>query len=255
MELSVDFESNAQKNAGEYYSAARKLEKKRVGLEKAIAELEERYNSTEKTLYAEKKRLVVKREQKWYERFNWFHTSDGLLVIGGRDAHQNELVNSRYFNEGDLFFHADIHGGSVTILIGGEKATISSREEAAQFAGCHSSAWQSMLKGIDVYSLKRGQISKSTEKGSLGTGSFLMKGEREWYRSVKLELVAVVNEGSLTIMPLSTFERRDAGTKHVTITQGEMKKSDAAKSIAKQLGFIELDLIMRMLPAGTFMLG
>jgi predicted ribosome quality control (RQC) complex YloA/Tae2 family protein len=253
VELSVDFESSAQKNAGEYYKTAQKLEKKLAGLEKAMAALEDRYDGIERTIVAEKKKLVVRKEQKWYEKFNWFYTSEGFLVIGGRDAHQNELVNSRYFNEGDLFFHADIHGGSVTVLVEGEKAHKASKEEAAQFAGCHSSAWQSMLKGVDVYSLRRGQISKSTEKGSLGTGSFLMKGEREWYRSVKLELIAFVQDEMLNVVPSSTFGEKKGETNHVTIAQGEMKKSDAAKSVSKRLGFGELDLIMRMLPSGTFM--
>ncbi len=252
VELEIDFEQNAQKNGGKYYNEAQRLEKKKAGLEKAITDLEKRYNGVQKSLPTKTQKLIIKREQKWHEKFHWFYTSEKFLVIGGRDAHQNELINSKYFNQGDLFLHADIHGGSVTILIEGERASKQSREEAAQFAACYSKAWETMLNSVNVYALKRSQISKSTEKGSLGTGSFLMKGEREWYMSSKLELVMLVEDGALNIMPTQTFYRTKNANRSALIKQGETKKSDAAKALAKMLGFEDIDLIMRMLPTGTF---
>ena len=32
----------------------------------------------------------------WYHRFRWFVTSDGVVVLGGRDASQNEELVKKY---------------------------------------------------------------------------------------------------------------------------------------------------------------
>ena len=110
------------------------------------------------------------------------------------------------------------------------------------------------VRSIDVYAMKRNQVSKSSSKGSLGTGSFLLSGEREWYRSIQLALdhVLISRRVSCLRLPLITFERIDKELKHVRITQGNFKKSDAAKKIAARLGYKDLDTIIRQLPAGSF---
>lgn len=254
MRVIINFERSAQDNANMYYQKAKKLKRKSIGAEKAIKDLESRYEKLDKEIVIAAKKIIEKREQKWYEKFHWFYTSGGFLVIGGRDAHQNEFINSKHFNDEDLFFHADIHGASTVILINGINSEKNSKEEAAQFAGCYSSAWDSMLKMINIYFLKRDQISKSTDKGSLGTGSFLMTGEREWYKNISLELAVFVKDRMLNIIPLTTFSRIDYKEKHVFITQGDMKKSDAGKRISKFLEFDDLDILMRQLPSGTFSL-
>jgi predicted ribosome quality control (RQC) complex YloA/Tae2 family protein len=43
------------------------------------------------------------RKVHWFEKFNWFITSENYLVISGRDAQQNELVVKRYMKKGDLY--------------------------------------------------------------------------------------------------------------------------------------------------------
>ena len=52
----------------------------------------------------------------WFERFLWFITSENFLVIGGKDAHQNELLVKKYMDKGDLFLHCELHGAAVCIL-------------------------------------------------------------------------------------------------------------------------------------------
>ena len=176
-----------------------------------------------------------------------------MLAIGGRDAQQNEMLNSKYFGDSDLFFHADIFGAPVVILKDGAKADNATREEVAQFAACYSSAWKQMLGVVDVYAMRREQVSKSSEKGYLGTGSFLLKGEREWYRGMKLELAMFLDNGRLMAVPSKAFEKmRFEKLQYARITLGDSIKSDAAKRIARILGYDNLDAIMVRLPAGTF---
>lgn len=43
------------------------------------------------------------RKPMWFEKFNWFISSDHLLVISGRDSQQNELLVKKYLDKGFLF--------------------------------------------------------------------------------------------------------------------------------------------------------
>ncbi len=251
MEVKIDFTKSAQENAKDYYERAKRLEAKAKGAEKAVKDLEAQLERMRKESAAKEKKAVKVREKKWYEAFHWFVASDGRLVIGGRDAHQNELINSRHFEDNDLFFHADIFGASVTILKDGVNADEKVRREVAQFAASYSSAWKEALRSVDVYALKREQISKSTGKGSLGTGSFLMSGEREWFRNTALGLAMFVKDDMLNTVPEAGLGGAIA-EKAVVILQGKDKKSDAAKRIARILGYDDLDGIIRQLPAGEF---
>jgi predicted ribosome quality control (RQC) complex YloA/Tae2 family protein len=254
MEIEIDYTKSAHENAGDYYNKAKKLAQKALGAAKAAEELEKELAKAEQNAVVDERRKVTMAKREWYEKFHWMRTSSNMLVIGGRDAHQNELVNSRHFDENDLFFHADIFGAGVFVLKEGAKADADARAEAAHFAACYSSAWKEGLRSIDVYAMRREQVSKSTQKGSLGTGSFMLKGEREWYRNVPLALVFFARDGAQNVAPKLTFERLGAGpgTAHVEVTQGNDKKSDAAKKIAKALGCEDLDRIMMELPAGSF---
>ncbi len=257
MEIEIDFTKSAQKNAEEYFAKAKKDRLKAEGAEKAIKDLEAMLKEAESAGRA-KKALRKLRKKEWYERFDWFFTSHGLLAIGGRSADQNEELNSRYFSDADLFFHADIFGASVVILKGGADAGEEDREEAAQFSASFSKAWESSLSSADVYSLKRIQVTKSSGRGSLGKGSFLLTGERQWYKSVPLSLAAFLPEGKgggegISITPLYTCERL-AVRHYVQLSVGSAKKSDAAKFIAKRLGYDDMDYIMQHIPPGPFSL-
>lgn len=255
MDISIDFTKSAQENAQSYFGMAKKARKKAEGAEKSAKALKDELAKKENVKPGRKELRRVK-EHEWYEKFNWFFTSNKMLAIGGRSAQQNELVNSKYFSDNDLFFHADVFGASLTVLKEGLGASRGIREEVAQFAACYSSAWENGSSTANVYSLKREQISKSTGKGSLGTGSFLMTGEREWFRNMMLELAAFAEEGKdgakeMRIVPSLTCGR--CGIKNfLTLRPGKAKKSDAAKFIAKKLGYNDIDYIMQHLPAGSF---
>ena len=256
MKIEIDFTKSAQDNASDYYGKAKRAKAKAAGAEAAIKRMEAELKILENKEVSKpkaKKQITKARKQEWYEKFHWFFATSGALVIGGRDAHQNELLNSKHFEDKDLFFHADIFGASVTILKGGVSASKEVREEAAQFAACNSSAWKEGMGSVNVYAMKRNQVSKSTGKGSLGTGSFLLTGEREWYRGMALKLVVYVESGALRVIPhigLSHLKQRIG--KHITLIPGDEKKSDAAKLIGAYLSYDDIDHIMQQLPTGSF---
>ena len=83
------------------------------------------------------------REVLWFEKFFWFITSENYLVIGGKDAQQNEQLVKKYMDKGDLFFHCELHGAAVMILKNPTNGVVPpiSIEEAATFEVCHSPSW------------------------------------------------------------------------------------------------------------------
>jgi predicted ribosome quality control (RQC) complex YloA/Tae2 family protein len=256
MKITIDFTKSAQENADYFYKRSKKLTQKKAGAEAAIINLEKRLKAAKTVTETTQKKRIIVTEKKWYQKFHWFYTSGGLLVIGGRDAQQNELLNSRHFEDNDLFFHANIFGAAVTILKDGVKASKEAKEETAQFAACYSSAWKEGLPAVDVYAMRRNQVSKSSSKGSISSGSFLLSGEREWYKNTGLSLVLFVKDEKLNANPEICFYRlKEAGKApdtYVLVKQGKIKKSDAAKKISKSLDFPDIDTIMQQLPAGEF---
>jgi predicted ribosome quality control (RQC) complex YloA/Tae2 family protein len=253
MKIRIDYTRSAQDNADQYYRLSKKLKRKAEGAGVAIADLEHKRAgiASRPVKQVRMKRLVEKR---WYEKFNWFNTSNSMLAIGGRSAIQNEIINSRHFEANDLFFHADVFGASLVVLKDGVGASREIREEAAQFAACYSKAWESGTASVNVYSLRRDQVSKSKEKGSLGTGSFLLEGEREWFKGVALELCAYTgreDDRPLFVVPISTCMAMGV-KRYLLLKPGNVKKSDAAKRIADRLKFEDIDHIMQHLPAGGF---
>lgn len=64
------------------------------------------------------------RKSFWFEKFYWFMSSQGFLVISGRDSHQNELLVKRYMKSGDLYMHSDYGGAASTVIKNPNKGDI-----------------------------------------------------------------------------------------------------------------------------------
>ena len=109
MKIRLDYRKGARENASAFYSLAKECAKKEEGALHAIAqtkkELEGAKADGEKAVLA-KKPPVMRRKREWFEKFRWFYSSGGKLVIAGRDAKQNDLLVSKMREGGDFFFHA-----------------------------------------------------------------------------------------------------------------------------------------------------
>ncbi|NLD57321.1 MAG: fibronectin-binding domain-containing protein, partial [Methanomicrobiales archaeon] len=142
-----------EQNAGRYYDIIKKFKKKKEGALAAMA--------VTVTKKPQKRREFVPLKKLWYHRFRWFITSDGIVVLGGRDAAQNEELVKKYLTGGDRFVHADVHGASVVIV----KGKTERMDEVTQFAASYSGAWRSGHATADVYSALPNQVSKTAESG------------------------------------------------------------------------------------------
>jgi hypothetical protein len=181
----------------------------------------------------EKREKRAEGRRRWFHRFRWFETSDGVLVVGGRDAGQNEELVRKYLGGGDTFVHADVHGAPVVIA----KGATSRMDEVAQFAASYSGAWKSGHASADVYAVRSDQVSKTPPPGEyLSTGGFTIRGERTWFRGVPLAVSIGIADGDSPRViggPPAAVARRTA--RLVTLRPGIYEPNDIAKKVVRAL--------------------
>jgi len=195
----LDFGLSAQENAARFYEKAKKASQKMRGVLEAIKVTKSKIESLQKQGLEIKTRIqkpIKKRVKAWYEKFHWFYTSEGFLVIGGRDAATNETIIKRYMEPSDLVFHADLPGAPFVLLkTGGKQPSEDSVSQAAQFAASYSRAWRSLFGSVDVYWVRPEQISKTPPAGEyLRKGMFMIYGQRNYIRGVSLRLAIGVKK-------------------------------------------------------------
>ena len=108
--LILNLKKSIEENASDYFEKAKKIKKKMKGaqdaLKKSLKKLKELEAKKEKYDKEEEKgKKLRERKKEWYEKFRWFLSSDGFLVIGGRDATSNEIVIKKHTEKNDLVFH------------------------------------------------------------------------------------------------------------------------------------------------------
>jgi len=266
--LQLDLTRSIQASAARFYEKGKKAQRKLKGAEKAL-----RGTRTKIEDLQQKKRQIVKvkkpppvrREKVWYEKFRWLYSSDGSLVIGGKDATTNEILIKKHMEPHDIVFHADIVGAPfVLIKTEGKTPSEQSLKEAAQFAASYSRAWKAMFGVVDVYWFHPKQISKSPPSGQyLKKGSFMIRGAKNYIRNVPLAVtigVQIKDYARIIGGPLEAVSRQ---TKvYVEIVPGERKSGELAKQIRrilaektakdlrKQILEIPLEEIQVFIPSG-----
>lgn len=177
-------------NAREYYdqrkTAVVKEEKTQLQADRAIRSTEQKIkHDLKKVLKQEKALLQPIRTLLWFEKFYWFISSDGYLVVAAKDKSQAEILYRRYLRSGDVFCHADANNAAVVVV----KNSLSTADapippatlaQAGQLSVCSSDAWDSKA-GIGAWWVNSNQVSKSTSTGDiLQPGNFDISGEKNF---------------------------------------------------------------------------
>jgi len=190
---------------------------------------------------------MIKRE---YEKFRWFFTSAGKLVIAGKSAEQNEEIIKKYLDKEDVVMHTKEPGSPFTIIKTGKtKGKISgiSRDdliEAAIFCACFSKQWKKKKKEAEVHIFMPEQIVKEKSQKK-GTFSVLGKTRKAY---PKLRLLLTIQKGKLRAVPF-------AKKSFCTLFPGKLSKEKSTKKIFDMLGKkFSKEEITRALPAGGFKL-
>lgn len=195
--IDIDLAESAWVNARQYYdqkrTAAVKQEKTVFASKKAIKSTEQKVMATlKKDLKQEKDVLRPVRKQFWFEKFIYFISSDGYLVLAGKDAQQNEILYRRYLKKGDVYVHADLDGAASVIvknkLTPEDPIPPSTLAQAGDLAVCTSSAWESKAV-MSAWWVNADQVSKTAPTGEyLTTGGFMVRGKKNFLPPAKLLL-------------------------------------------------------------------
>lgn len=236
--FSLNLRQSLQGNADNYYSRSKKAEKKLRGAEKQLQETRTKIEKAKKKVTlakATQQPLAKRRKKEWFEKFRWFRSSDGFLVIGGRDATTNEIIIKKHMEPHDIVFHAEIVGAPfVLIKTEGKTAPEQTINEAAQLAASYSKAWREMLSAVNVYWINPSQVSKTPPSGQfLKKGSFMIRGTKNFVRNVPLRVAVGVKIGEEEIMvvggPVDAIAHQ---TKvFMELVPGEQKSSQLAKKV------------------------
>ena len=282
-------DETVHQNAQRYFSKGRKDKQRAEGAKTALAETQQKQKKVEKKRVKDEaagRVSIVKRNKKfWFENNRWTILSSGQLLIGGKDAKGNDRIVKKHLSAADLYFHADLHGAPSCSLKLKEGFELDSTpnpalpegvpsltltqsldlsdhptevlEEAAQMAVCWSRAWASGGRSATAFHANHGQVSKTTESGeSLGRGSFVVRGNRHWYKDIRMEIAL----GMIAIngVPLPLVGTHSVVSKYcerwIRLTPGTQKKEQVATKIARATGLLQDD-ILSALPPGNLTIG
>lgn len=245
MRLKLFYDRSVHENASYYYQQAKEAREKLEGARKAIEETEKEIAAAKGAVKSEGR---FKRKKEWHEKFHSSLTGGGRLILGGRSAQQNDQLVSKHMEEKDLFFHADIQGGAVVILKEGTGAEEGDLLEAAQFAASFSNAWKNGNAGVDVYAVRKEQLTKNVSGGFVPAGAFAILGERRWFRGTRLALRIGKGEKGVELVP--DLSPKGLADQIVLLPSLAGKEKGAlAKSLAKRFS-VHPDELLELLPNG-----
>ncbi len=267
--VDLSYRKSVYENASMYYGEAKKVHEKIEGAKAALTQAEKKLKVLQQ-LGVQAERAVEEpqqqRKRRWFEKFHWAHSHEGILIVGGRDAASNELLIKRHTNPDDVVLHADIPGAPfVVVKTEGQTPSEQTLLEAAQCAVSYSSAWQSEYSSLDAYWVTPDQVSKTAPAGEyLTRGAFMIYGQKHYLRNVPLQLaigVLPVDDQWLVVGgPPSAIALQTKYT--VTLTPGRLKSGRLAREVRRLLAnqaptplrasLLKLPLgeIQRFIPAG-----
>ncbi|KAJ2774508.1 hypothetical protein IWQ56_000547 [Coemansia nantahalensis] len=192
LEVDVDIFDTAFANAQRYYNTRRQAGVKHA---RTLAASTKALQSAEQKIRADLKSNRVTatvsqmRKAIWFEKFSWFVSSDGFLVVAGHDMQQNELLVKRHLRPGDAYVHADLHGAA-SVIIKNNRSTApgeapsadtippSTLFQAGIMSVCQSRAWDAKILA-SAWWVEAHQVSKTAPTGEyLTTGSFMIRGKK-----------------------------------------------------------------------------
>ncbi|WP_410508708.1 ribosome rescue protein RqcH [Methanosarcina hadiensis] len=264
--VNLDIRKTVPQNAQEYYEKVKKFTRKRDGAIRAIEDTKKAMEKKAASKAAKAgRKLQASRKKHWYDRFRWFVSSDGFLVVGGRDADTNEEIFKKYMEKRDIVFHTQTPGAPLTVVkTGGKEVPESTFQEAAQFAVSYSSLWKAGQSSGDCYWIKSEQVTKTPESGEyLRKGAFVIRGERNYFKDVPLGIAVglELKGGETRVIGGPASAVRKNGDYILEIFPGKFNQNDISKKIyriyADELNdprFVKQiaspDQVAMMIPAG-----
>jgi len=253
--LILNWKKNVTENAQEFYDGVKKMRGKLEGVDSAIKDTLDKIERLKRETLskkAEKKIRATKSGGEWYERYRWFVSSEGAIVVAGKDAKGNDQLVKKHLQTGDRYVHADIHGAPSVVVKQKEGMTEATLREAAIFSLTMSKAWNAGIGSGSGYWVTPEQVSKTPESGeSLAKGAWIIRGKRNYFERLELRLAVGIcdfGKGSQPMCaPVSAMAKHCRG--YIEISPGDIPKETAAKELAKRLS-LGVDELRPIMPPG-----
>lgn len=246
--IPLSYAAKATENANSLFQEAKDLKAKATSAESAVSD------TLKSMKFVEKKPQRKKRARYWFEIYHWFFSSEGFLVVSGKDRKTNEKVVKKHMKDNDLYVHADLYGAPSTVIKseGDKKPGEKTIREACLFAVAQSRAWSAGVGSGSAYWVFPEQVSKSPESGEyVSTGSWIVRGKRNYLFDLPLELEIELIEYSGIQIPMihPPVEDSEKKTNSVRIKPGNIKRNAIVKEIADLLE-VQPEEVDPLLPPG-----
>jgi predicted ribosome quality control (RQC) complex YloA/Tae2 family protein len=249
--FSLSLRKNLYENAAEFYDRGKRAKqkmasvavalddsrKKLLDMAKKLGEVEALKTAAPGEAIEELASRKVESKE-WFEKFRWFTSSEGFLVVAGKDVVSNEVLIKKYTDPYDVVFHAEIVGAPFAIVkTAGKEPGEQTLREAGEFAASFSRAWRESMGSVDVYWVKPDQLGKSGPSGeSIPHGAFAVIGKRNWMRGTALRLAVGLVEGDEGKFVGGPVDSVKAKTKvNLIIVPGDSEGKELLKAVLRSL--------------------
>jgi predicted ribosome quality control (RQC) complex YloA/Tae2 family protein len=223
MKVALNINKTVDENATEYFEQAKKARRKIKGVLETIESFKEKQKNQEQEQEDTSTKItkINSTKKAWFEKFKWFISSEGFLIIAGRDATTNEIIIKKHTQSNDIVFHTDMAGSPFVVikkdrsdvqkLLGDEAIKpipkneeleskgvqdigIDTINQAASFTAIHSKAWKIGLGSADVFFVKPDQVTKEANSGEfMAKGSFMIRGETHYVKPIMQLAIGLVH--------------------------------------------------------------
>lgn len=185
-----------------------------------------------------------------YQKYRWFYTSSGKLVVGGKNALQNdELIKKiKHLRNEYIVMHTSSPGSPFSIILSNSKGVSKKElEECAIFTACFSQSWKSAQKKVSVDIFKSSQLYKSKE---MKQGTWGVLGE---VKEIEATLTLVLTRQDSIIRAVPENSIKNGADVIVKFKPGKISKEEMVAKLATELGenFSQSELLSA-LPSGGF---
>ena len=256
-EVQLDVRLSLNDNASKFYDKSKKSKHKLEGAGIAVEE-------TRKLLDGAVKEVVKKFESGnkkptkrfWFDKFRWFQSSQGHMVVAGRDARTNDHVVKKHLKDGDFYAHADMSGAPSVVIKEVSKDDEQTLHEACIFAVAFSKARKGKIASGSAYWVKPDQVSKTPQPGEfLARGAFVIRGKRNYSKKLDMRLAIgkVLVQGTEKIMCGPESALAALTTEYYIIEPGDEKRTLFSRKLSDKYN-VPIEEIDRVLPPGDIRL-
>lgn len=182
-----------------------------------------------------------------YQKYRWFYTSTGKLVIGGKTAAQNDELLHQVTTRSEplLVMHTVAPSSPFCVILSVLKnITKADREECAVFTACFSRAWRTRAGEAAVDAFLSSQIYKGKQMKS-GTWGVETRVER---LHALLKLALTRQQGVLRAVPPKSVSKKEV---LAYLCPGTLDKQDLLPKLELELGQpLASEEVLAAVPAG-----